>query len=384
MTTANRFSPLFKAPQPKIASTDEKRSYTNDFPSLDEAKKVPAKFESDSTVENKKDVFPTESKKKTQTQSKIILGHRSYEEDLRLQVPQKIVEAYELLANKEKLETALVKTRMCNSVDMKEVCKHGDSCRFAHNLNELKISTCLFEDKCRFVKICDGKLLNNGVKICNHKHPQESTEDFMSRVGLDKYNKQKKKESLLPPTQPQTQFIPPPPTQPQFIPSPPTQPQFIPSPPTQPQFIPPPPTQPQFIPSPPTQPQFIPPPPTQPQFIPSPPTQYFQQFIPPTQTQFFQQFIPPPPTQTQFFPQPQFFQPTQPQFVPPPPTQPQNDSTSTQTQIVSPPTQHQNDSTSTQTSTEQILIIRVPKELASQALEIAMKSGRAHIQVEII
>ena len=301
MTTANRFSTLFKAPQPKVSSTDEKCSYTNDFPSLDEAKKVPAKFESDSIVENKKDVSPTESKKKTQTQSKIILGHRSYEEELRLQVPQKIMEAYELLANKEKLETALVKTRMCNSVDMKEVCKHGDKCRFAHNLDELKISTCLFEDKCRFVKICNGKLQNDGFKICNHKHPQESTEDFISRVGLDKYNKQNnRKESFLPPTQPRPQFVPPPPVHPQFVP--------------------------------PTQPQFV-----------------------------------PPPTQPQFF--------TQPQFVPPPPTQPQ---------IVSPPTQNQNDSTSTQTSTEQVLIIRVPKELASQALEIAMKSGRTHIQVEII
>ena len=274
MTTANRFSALFKTPipmpMPKISSTDKKCSYTNDFPSLDEAKKLPAKVESDSTAENKKDTLPTESKKNTQT--KIILGHRSYEEEVS-KIPQKRVEAYELLADKQKLETALVKTRICNSVDKKEACKHGENCRFAHDLDELKISNCLFEDNCRFVKMCDGKLQNDGTKICNHKHPQESRENFMSRVGLDRYNK-KSKESL-PPTQPRSQFVPPPPTQPQFVPPPPTQPQFV------------------------------------------------------------------------------------------------------------PPTQ-QNDAASTQTSTEQILIIRVPKELASQALEIAMKSGRTHIQVEII
>ena len=318
MTTANRFSALFKPPTPKIASTDEKCSYTNDFPSLEEAKKVPAKFEGDlkpSTKvegdlksENKKEALPTDSRKQTQT--KIILGHRSYEKEL---CDPKRVEAYELLADKEKLGNALAKTRMCNSIDKNEVCAHGDSCRFAHNLGELKISNCLFEDKCHFIKMSDGKLQNNGSKICNHKHPQESTENFMSRVGLDRYKKSK--QTLLPPTQPrqQAQFVPPPP-------------------PTQAQFVPPPP---------PTQAHFVPPP---------PPTQ--AHFVPP-QAQFVQ---PPPPTQAQFVPQPP---PTQAHFVPP-------------------------SSPSNQTSTEQILIIRVPKELASQALEIAMKNGRMNIQVEII
>jgi len=291
MTTANRFSALFKPPMPKIASTDDQKcSYTNDFPSLEEAKKVPAKFEGDLKLsakvedfksENKKEALPTDSRKQTQT--KIILGHRSYEKEL---CDPKRVEAYELLADKEKLGNALAKTRMCNSIDKNEVCTHGDSCRFAHNLSELKISNCLFGDKCHFIKMSDGKLQNNGSKICNHKHPQESTENFMSRVGLDRYKKSK--QTLLPPH---------PPTQAQFVP-------------------PPPPTQAQFVP---------PPPPTQAQFVPPPP---------PTQAQF----VPPPP-------------PTQAQFVPP---------------------------------TEQILIIRVPKELASQALEIAMKNGRMNIQVEII
>jgi hypothetical protein len=335
MTTANRFSALFKPPMPKIASTDDQKcSYTNDFPSLEEAKKVPAKFEGDLKLsakvegdfksENKKEALPTDSRKQTQT--KIILGHRSYEKEL---CDPKRVEAYELLADKEKLGNALAKTRMCNSIDKNEVCTHGDSCRFAHNLSELKISNCLFGDKCHFIRMSDGKLQNNGSKICNHKHPQESTENFMSRVGLDRYKKSK--QTLLPPPPTQAQFVPPPPPiQAQFVPPPP---------PTQAQFVPPPP---------PTQAQFVPPPPpTQAQFVPPPP---------PTQAQFVP---PPPPTQAQFVPLPP---PTQAQFVPPPPP--------TQAQFVPP--------------TEQILIIRVPKELASQALEIAMKNGRMNIQVEII
>jgi hypothetical protein len=36
------------------------------------------------------------------------------------------------------------------------------------------------------------------------------------------------------------------------------------------------------------------------------------------------------------------------------------------------------------TTSDQILVIRVPKELANQALEIAMKSGKTRVQIEII
>jgi hypothetical protein len=37
-----------------------------------------------------------------------------------------------------------------------------------------------------------------------------------------------------------------------------------------------------------------------------------------------------------------------------------------------------------ETTSDQILVIRVPKELANQALEIAMKSGKTRIQIEVI
>ena len=377
MTTANRFSALFKTPT-KIPLTDDKSSYTNAFPSLGEAKKAPVKLDlelvSDLEIKPKIDIDVKASSSAKKTVTKIILGPRSYEEQLSFDRTG----AYELLADKEKLASSLAKTRMCNSVDKNEQCVHGDSCRFAHNLTELKISTCIFEDRCRFVRMWNGKLYNNGDKICNHKHTQENTEDFMSRVGLDRYNKQKSKETLLPsPTQaqfvppPQAQFIqPPPPTQAQFVPPPP-QAQFV-QPPPQAQFFPPPPPQAQFFqPPPPTQAQFVQPPPQAQFFPPPPPTQaHFVPPPPPTQAQF----VPPLPTQAQFVPPPL---PTQAQFVQaPPPTQAQF--------VQAPQHQQQNDSVLTQTSTEQILVIRVPKELASQALEIAMKSGRTHIQVDII
>ncbi len=80
-----------------------------------------------------------------------------------------------------------LKTRMCNSVDKNYVCPHGDQCRFAHSLDELVIRDCHFKDNCRFVKIKSGKLVNDGSNTCRNKHPQESQDDFIKRTGLSHY-----------------------------------------------------------------------------------------------------------------------------------------------------------------------------------------------------
>jgi len=123
--------------------------------------------------------FERESQNITKkTSAKILLGHRSYQDELHEK------EAY---YDKEKLASALVKTRMCSSIDKNEECQHGENCRFAHSLDELKSSNCLFEQRCRFVKVSNGKLVNNGEKVCLHKHPHETKETFMSRTGLDRY-----------------------------------------------------------------------------------------------------------------------------------------------------------------------------------------------------
>ena len=113
------------------------------------------------------------------------MGHRSYEEERQSQISS----AYDVLADKEKLASSLHKTRMCNSLHTNEPCQHEDKCRFAHSLDELKISDCLFGQRCRFVRMSNGELINtdNTTKVCTHKHQHESTESFMRRTGLDRY-----------------------------------------------------------------------------------------------------------------------------------------------------------------------------------------------------
>jgi len=79
------------------------------------------------------------------------------------------------------------KTRMCNSLDTDKPCFHGDQCKFAHSLEELVTRDCNYRDKCRFVKFKSGKLVNEGSNVCRNKHPDENQDNFIKRTGLSRY-----------------------------------------------------------------------------------------------------------------------------------------------------------------------------------------------------
>ena len=123
----------------------------NEFPSLSDA----------STVKQIK----TRGKKNV---IKLVVPLKTYKDELR----EKYTDSRPVLEN--------FKTRMCNSLDTREICRHGGNCRFAHSLEELVIRDCHFKDKCRFVKI-------KGSNTCRNKHPQESQDDFIKRTGLSHY-----------------------------------------------------------------------------------------------------------------------------------------------------------------------------------------------------
>jgi hypothetical protein len=192
----NQFAALFKSP---INSP-----YDNDFPTLGQENK-PEKTEPEKSGLKSENISRTSAKK---TPTKIMLGHRSYEDELRekdsyyeQENTDQRTSVYDILADKEKLASTLIKSKMCSSVDKNEECQHGEDCRFAHSLDELKISNCLFEQRCRFVRMSNGNLVNNGEKVCSHKHPHETKEAFMSRTGLDRYKSGRKTQPQVSPQQ---------------------------------------------------------------------------------------------------------------------------------------------------------------------------------------
>ena len=83
-------------------------------------------------------------------------------------------------------------TKLCKFIKEKQQCPHKDNCRFAHNVSQLRVSKCLFEDKCRLVKYENGVMSNiSKTKICEHLHIGENTDDYYIRIGITHSNLQK-------------------------------------------------------------------------------------------------------------------------------------------------------------------------------------------------
>ena len=122
--------------------------------------------------------------------------------------------AYEQLQDKDAMSKRLTKTRICWSVEKGVKCPHGHGkCQFAHSLDELRMAPCLFGTRCRFVTWKDGMYLKSGERYCNYMHPDETRENYLERIGLDKF-KPKVFKIPPPPPGPPPPLIPPPPTGP--------------------------------------------------------------------------------------------------------------------------------------------------------------------------
>jgi hypothetical protein len=77
------------------------------------------------------------------------------------------------------------KTRLCKSVILggSGKCPHGNTCKFAHSISQLKITSCVFGDKCNFVKKEGESWENTKLRICHFGHPGEDQEALCKRTG---------------------------------------------------------------------------------------------------------------------------------------------------------------------------------------------------------
>jgi hypothetical protein len=102
--------------------------------------------------------------------------------------------AFDILSDKDKLKDKLKRTKLCLSVINKTTCPHKNNCRYAHNIQELTIRECLFQDDCNYIK--KEKINNNYVyrnvsktKICESKHKDEKLNNYYERIGLNTVKK---------------------------------------------------------------------------------------------------------------------------------------------------------------------------------------------------
>ena len=118
--------------------------------------------------------------------------------------------AYEQLQNKEGMAERLTKTRLCWSVEKGVACPHGkDKCKFAHSLDELRMSPCVFGGHCRFVQLHGiSNYKNCGDRVCQYLHPDECQASFMSRTGYDKIKIKEVPKPTTKTTTKTTDFVP--------------------------------------------------------------------------------------------------------------------------------------------------------------------------------
>ena len=107
-------------------------------------------------------------------------------------VNQRRTEAFNNLATQDRANVSF--TRLCNSLQNGVACPHGKNCQFAHSQEQLRVTDCVFGADCRFVTRREGTNLyfNNkprpgtAQKICHHLHPDETRETYMKRTGIDR------------------------------------------------------------------------------------------------------------------------------------------------------------------------------------------------------
>ena len=77
------------------------------------------------------------------------------------------------------------RAQMCRSVGSNEPCRHGNNCRFAHDISELVFLYCSFGLDCRNVdRQSSGVYKNKAGKTCNHLHPGETKASVCNRAGI--------------------------------------------------------------------------------------------------------------------------------------------------------------------------------------------------------
>ena len=113
-------------------------------------------------------------------------------------VPKKSLErseVFDILGDKTKIQKELKFTKFCKFLKDKKECPHKNSCSFAHSIEQLRVSKCLFNDKCRLVTLKNNILVNvSKTNMCDHVHDKETLENYYSRIGLHQYNTEKKME----------------------------------------------------------------------------------------------------------------------------------------------------------------------------------------------
>jgi hypothetical protein len=151
----------------------------------DQANKSGVRQEGKKKKEGKPSKYPKGTKNKEKYESKAKKRGAICKTEVHADYPSERATAFDILADKGKIQKSLYRTKLCFSVDNGGDCPHGKDCTFAHNIEELRRRQCQFQDECRFVRFINGTWQNVGHgKKCHWLHPEEEIESYNSRMGF--------------------------------------------------------------------------------------------------------------------------------------------------------------------------------------------------------
>ena len=75
-------------------------------------------------------------------------------------------------------------TKMCDSYFLEVSCNKSEGeCTYAHTIDQLIVNKCMFKESCNHVIISDdGSYTTSGVIVCMFLHPDETMDNYISRV----------------------------------------------------------------------------------------------------------------------------------------------------------------------------------------------------------
>lgn len=111
----------------------------------------------------------------------------------------KIIEKTEEEETQKPLEKTLKEKRLiCKSIREGKECSYGNKCQYAHYVDDITPKECSFGDNCYRIKYTKNFVRNvDNKNPCTFIHPEENTEMYFRRHGLNPENMKKPDPSVV-------------------------------------------------------------------------------------------------------------------------------------------------------------------------------------------
>lgn len=86
-----------------------------------------------------------------------------------------------------KKQSPFYRTKWCRYP--KDKCPRGTNCKYAHDVDELIVRDCIYNDNCIYITKLGAFYENVNKRVCKYKHPGETDKNFYTRTGIKRMDR---------------------------------------------------------------------------------------------------------------------------------------------------------------------------------------------------